>query len=330
MTGRIVRPRPLPWARVDPATGLSLLFRPLPKNGSRPKLNVVYRHGDELELRFSAANALGIPEQTLLLAILQLAGEAFLSYGSERVLDGSCEDDVAALLWSALFPRGAWAGAQSLYIATTWDELNLRTGNLPGGSANKARRQSLVWLCEVVVWERYLASGVTRQSYLVRWLTGDDRRIHLALNPRLAAGFFGQQHARVSMTERLRLRADLHRAVHAFLSTSIRPGHQLHIRPQTLAARMWPDNHATAPASTIRRRHGELVRALNAMAALAQWGVSWSATGVATVLRREGQGASGTSPVPRTACDSDGCAVPAGQRVRRGDSQHFDISGLLR
>lgn len=280
-----VVPAPQTWARYAPATGLSTLFRPLRKNGVRPKLNVIHRHGDRLELRFSAANALGIPEQTLLLAILNIAGEVLLHHGACRVLDADCADGVGAVLWSALFPDGAWEGAQSLRIETSWLDLNRRTGNQPGGSANAARRQSLVWLCEVVVWEREFDTGQTRQSYLVRWLTGDDHRIHLALNPRLAASFLGSQYALVSMTERLQLRSDLAMAVHAFVSTAVRQGHQLHIRPQTLAARLWPDSDSRATAGTMRRRIGAVVRALGAIGQLPGWRVGWDAAGVATVHR---------------------------------------------
>lgn len=318
------------WARYDPAIGLSLLFRPLPKTQDRPKLNVVYLQAGRLELRFSAREALGMPEQTLLLAILELAGEKFLRSGGEQVLNGSCIEGIGAMLWSELFPDGPWEGAQTLRFDTTWEELNGCTGNAQGGSANETRRRSLVRLCEVAVWEKCLVTGSTRQSYLVRWLTGDDRRIHLALNPRLTAGFFLEQYATVSMAERLQLRADLPMAIHAFFSTTIRPGHQLHIRPETLAARMWPDNHVSAPAGTIRRRFGDVVRGINAVGGLPKWTVSWAAAGVATIVRHDGQ----------SSRERPAAAVPSIQLAKHAQTltgasssdialSSYDVSGLM-
>lgn len=325
------RTNPPRWARYDLAIGLSLLFRPLPKTKHRPKLHVVYLQSGGLELRFSAREALGMPEQTLLLAVLELAGEKFFRSGDEQVLNGACVDGIGVMLWSDLFPDGPWEGAQTLRLDTSWEELNHRTGNSQGGSANETRRQSLVRLCEVVVWEKCLERGTVRQSYLVRWLTGDDRRIHLALNPRLAAGFFQAQYATVSMAERLQLRADLPMAIHAFLSTTIRPGHQLHIRPETLATRMWPDNHASAPAGTIRRRYGDLVRGINAVGGLPKWSVSWGATGVATIVRHDGQPIRAVPTAPAAPIRlANHAPTPGGPSKGVGDPSCYDISGLMR
>lgn len=324
------RPTSPRWVRYDIPTALSRLFTPLPKSRQRPRLNIVYQQEGRLELRFSAREALGVPEQTLVLAILELAGERFFRFGDDQVLNQTSVDHVGAMLWSDLFPDGPWEGAQTLRVDTSLEELNLRTGNTKGGSANEVRRQSLVRLCEVVVWEKCLLSGTVHQSYLVRWLTGDDRRIHLALNPRLAAGFFQGQYAKVSLAERLQLPSDLAMAVHAFLSTTTRPSHQSFIRPKTLAARMWPDTHDSAPAGTVRRRDGELVRALEAVGRLPSWTVFWGSKGVATINRRiESQSRDrSTSTASTTSAGHHPCALP-GVHAKEDGIAPYDISGLL-
>ena len=63
-----------PPVRYYQPAGLSLLFTPLPKGAQRPVLDLAYDLGPEHKLRFSAREALGVPEQTLLLALLGLAG----------------------------------------------------------------------------------------------------------------------------------------------------------------------------------------------------------------------------------------------------------------
>lgn len=56
------------FVRLSQPVGLSKLFRPLPKaKGPRPALNETYEYGDDLVLKFSAREALGVPimEQTV-------------------------------------------------------------------------------------------------------------------------------------------------------------------------------------------------------------------------------------------------------------------------
>lgn len=270
MTAGVASSRPV---RYYPPAGLSLLFRPLPKR-KRPPLDVKYAIGESHVLRFSAREALGIPEQTLLLAILELAGEQYADMGSAILLREADGREVPGTLWAKLYPSGAAGEHLTLMVETTWEELNHRCGTNTGGSAVAMRKENMRRLCEVVVWEEELQRRVSQQSFLVVWLIADDRRIHLAVNHRLASVFFvGERYAQVLMSERLKLKGDLPMHIHAFLSTCMSPGHQLVLGLPKLAARVWPLNHDTAPEGTIRRRKSELLRALLAIGRLPNWKV---------------------------------------------------------
>lgn len=261
--------------RYHPPVGLSQLFRPLPKSEARPRLEVEYQVGNGRILRFSAREALGVPEQTLLLVILELAGMQYVDMGQAALLREADTEQISSRLWSSLYPHGGAGSRSTVMVQTTWEELNRRCGSGNGGSAIQTRKECLRRLCEVVVWEEVSRRRVSYQSFLMVWLMGDDRRIHLALNHRLAAVFLGEQYAKVALHERLLLGRDLPKFLHAFFCTCIRPGHQLKLGLTTLAARAWPVGHDTAPKGTVRRRQSELVLAVKAIARLPGWKIDW-------------------------------------------------------
>lgn len=264
--------------RYLPAAGLSTLFRPLAKGAKRPVLNVGYQMSNGGTLHFSAREALGVPEQTLLLAILQLAGEEYANLGRAATVDADDCRELPSRLWSEMYP---WCPhddrskmPSTVMVRTTWKTLNQRCGSKSdGGSITAMRRACLQRLCEVVVWEEEQGRRRTRQSFLMVWVEGNDRHVHLALNHRLASVFFDGQYAKLWMQERLQLPSDIAMLVHAFLSTCIRPGKRLSIGVDTLARRFWPMDHATAPEGTRRRRRVELCRALMAIGRLGHWTV---------------------------------------------------------
>lgn len=259
--------------RYLPAAGLSTLFRPLAKGPQRPVLNVGYEMSSGGTLHFSAREALGVPEQTLLLAILQLAGEQYADLGQAATVGAHDSRELPSRLWLEMYPDGGLSLPATVMICTTWKALNERCGSGDGGSITAMRRACLQRLCEVVVWEEEQGRRRTRQSFLMVWLEGDDRHVHLALNHRLASVFFDGQYAKLWMQERLRLPSDLAMLVHAFLSTCIRPGHKLSIGIARLAARVWPLDHESAPVITQRRRRAALRQALQAIGRLGHWTV---------------------------------------------------------
>ena len=269
--------------------GLSTLFRPLPKvkGGTRPPLDVTYQasNGGPV-LRFSAKAALGIPEQTLLLVLLELAQERFVDLLSEAVVSANTENEIGRTLWSQLHQGWRNDGEQTLMLATTWYDLNRRCGSQTGGTTQSMREQQLERLCEVIVWEHAGdAKKTRRQSYLVAWLIGDDERIHLALNCRLASAILGQPYSQVSIVERLSLQSDVQMALHAFLSTTIAVGKTLKIGVERLIERLWPSGADTVHSSTHRSRRGDVKAGLDAVGRLAGWSVQWERNDLAAVSR---------------------------------------------
>ena len=108
-----------PPVRYYQPAGLSVLFTPLPKGGPRPVLDLSYDLGPEHKLRFSAREALGVPEQTLLLALLGLAGEQYADRGDDAVVTAADERTVAGRLWSSLYPDGGLGMPQTVMVRTT-------------------------------------------------------------------------------------------------------------------------------------------------------------------------------------------------------------------
>lgn len=227
-------------------------------------------------------------EQTLLLVLVELAQEQYAEYPDEVVLDSCTQSELGRTLWRTLHKGARGASGETLSFSTTWYELSRRCGLQTGGPNQHQRQEQLKRLCEVTVWESQGGSNEktrTRQAFLVAWLLGDDERVHLALNCRLASALLGQPYAQVSMTERLALSRDVAKAVHAFLSTTLRHGNMLKITVEKLMERLWPGDGRTVPAVTVRRRRKDVRDALNAIGTLDEWAINWERADLAEVKR---------------------------------------------
>lgn len=266
--------------RYHPPIGLSTLFRPLPKRGERQTLNVEYAiPSEKTVLRFSARCALGIPEQTLLLVLLELAEVRYLADPEGCRVDARSQVPLGKALWVTLH-GGRRTEGQTLFLSTSWYALNRMIGAPNGGSNIAQRKAQLQRLCEVVVWERVeTAEGrwVERQSYLVSWTIGDDQTVHLMLNQLLASALLGGQYARVSLAERFALSSDIAMALHAFLSTTVRHGHGLDLGVDTAVQRLWPGD-IRCPNGTTRGRRKEVRAALEEIGRLDGWSVTFRAS----------------------------------------------------
>lgn len=268
--------------------GLCQLFRPLAKDSKpRPVLNEQFEYAG-VTLRFSAREAMGAPEQTLLLALLEIAQEQHRRRPAEHMLDETDRSEVGALLWSGLHAGTAAPlvdAPSTLKLHCSWSELHRRCGGRSvGGQVTESRRQSLMRLCEVTVWERVESTHRVRSCRLVSWLLGDDQRVHVALNHRLAAALLAPSYAQVLLSERLCLPSQTAMLVHAFLSTCLGVGKTMSIGHETLVARLWPSGSGLTPASTQRRRLSDVRAALRAIGRLGRWRVESDATG-ASVTR---------------------------------------------
>jgi hypothetical protein len=138
----------------------------------------------------------------------------------------------------------------------------------------QVRQEHLRRLCNVQVWE-YVGTqrAPRRQSKLLSWILGDDERVHIGLNRRLVEALLGTPYAQVSMSERLALRSDTARVLHAALSALVRPGKKMKVHIETLCSRLWPDWADTINDATRRRRRLDVENALIAIDRLPHWRV---------------------------------------------------------
>ena len=315
-----------------PPVGLSTLFRPLPKleGGLRPPLDVTYQPlSGGTVLRFSAKAALGIPEQTLLLVLLELAKEQLEALATDAIVDCKSTSYMGRELWTKLYKGGGGGGESSLKLVTTWYELNRRYGSQTGGSSRATREEQLERLCEVTVWQHDADNKNTkRQSFLVVLLVGDDERIHLALNSRLASALLGQPYAQVSLSERLALRRDIPMALHAFLSTTLSQGHSLNIGVDKLVERLWPGSAEVAPAGTHSRRRNDVREGLEELGRLENWTVQWERADLTKVTRLSAGLRDMTSLIAKRSRAFPEEALPKITSKNNG-LRTFDASGLF-
>lgn len=258
------------------------LFRPLAKSGGpRPALNVVHElavdelGGERLTLRLEAREALGAGEQTTMLALLAIADRCLRSKSGVARLNAEAVDRVGQHLWSGLGATGdeAFAG-ETLRFSTSWRAICQASGAAGGGSEVLVRQEHLRRLCNVQVWE-YVGTqrAPRRQSKLLSWILADDERVHVALDHRLVGALLGTPYAQVSMSERLTLRSDTARVLHAALSALVRPGQKLQVHLETLCSRLWPDWIDDINGATRRRRRLDVEKALGAIDRLPHWRV---------------------------------------------------------
>ena len=277
--------------RYSPPFALSILFRLLDKRRPRGKLDVVYeptKGTNGLRLRFRGPDALGIEEQTLLLALLEIAADCVAHDRRSCLLDATSTNLVGQALWSELHSVLPLAGTQTVFFQTTWADLAARCGLSHGGSVHRMVQQQLERLCATSVWAYDAAGGpALEQASLVAWHRGSKRGVSLALNHRLASAILGVPYATVSLAERNCLRTAPAKAIHAFLSAAVWQGHHTNIGVDTLAKRLWPDE---AEGSTLRTRQSAVKSALYALGRLPAWEAKFLTPALAQVSRRVGCG----------------------------------------
>lgn len=315
--------------RYHPQTGLSKLFRLLPKASTRRVLDVHYALHDGAVLRFSAREALGVAEQSMLLVLLEIAQEQMHALGNDVLLDAGVRWSVGAELWHSMYGSGAPADCRTVVIRTSWAEVNRQLGRGNGGAIIKSRRETLRRLCEVVVWEEDAKGRKTEQSYLVALLLGLDHRLYIALNHRLASSLLGSRYVQISLDERFALRGDLPKALHAFLSTAIKPGASLEVGLRTLASRLWDVDDANVESSIIQRRLRDMKRALQAIGRLQGWDVQYRAH--KAFVRRHDQVRREMTPMRRIASPNASERVGDEDKLSLSDKDltRIDVSGLF-
>ncbi|CAG9179216.1 replication protein C, IncQ-type [Cupriavidus pinatubonensis] len=264
MSAANVRPR---IVRYDPMLPSAGLFRSV-GNHARPKLDVECEFNGVI-WRLRGPDLLGVPEQTLLLVLMELA--------SEQCRPGKASEPEVPELHEALRMSGFAAPlgeasepvANLAVLSVSYRELNRRCGRLDDGGASATQiRKELERLCEVTVWAK-MPDGRQLSSRLLHWRRGDRQGVEVVLNWRLTEILVGRQFSPVSLTERLQLSSDIARALHCVLSVRIRPGGAQSFHLETLASYVWAED--AVAASTVRRRRQLLRDALQEIDSLGGW-----------------------------------------------------------
>lgn len=239
--------------RYDPALGLAGLFRPLQARQQRPRC-CVKQQFNGFEFEWVAPGAPGIPEQTLLLALMALAAP-----GTQRLAVQPISP-VGRQLRVALAADGELFQGDAASIHTSLCELARLCGYADcGGTTLEQVRQMLRRLAEVTVWIR--TPDYEASSRLLSVVITRAGRTRVALSARLALAAWGEgQYVAVNMAERLALRTQTAMALHAYLSSAIRTGRTHSFQWPRLERAVWGDN---ASGSKYRSRKAKLRAALD-------------------------------------------------------------------
>ncbi|MDR5819320.1 replication protein C, IncQ-type [Caballeronia sp. LZ043] len=267
--------------RYDPAFASAALFQPVFK-GFRPRLDVRFDFNG-IGWRWRGPEQLGIPEQTLLLVLLELAAE-------QKAVEPV---DETRQIESDLYQAGEVRRPRTARLTVSFYELCRRLGRGAGGSATEQRRAELKRLCEVTVWSK-TDDGTEFQSRLLNWEVGNGKGVTVVLNWRLTEVLFGGHFSVVCLDERLSLKSECARALHCALSLRIRAGMTMAFHIDKLAKYIWSDagvhttwsrrtehrpESETPAAIAARRRSRELKKAVTEMAGLSAWTVKLTTNG---------------------------------------------------
>jgi hypothetical protein len=241
--------------RYEPALALSGLFRPLQARQQQSRVSVTQQFKG-LTFEWVAATSPGIPEQTLLLALMFLARP-----GLQR-LSEQAKSPIGRQLRQSLMSEGEIFAGETASIHTSLSELSRLCGYAECGGANLEQiKQMLRRLAEITVWIR--SRNYEASSRLLSVVISSSGNTRVALNTHLACAAWGEaQYVKVCMNERLSLTSQPAMALHAFLSGVIKPGKEHSFTWTSLERAVWGGN---TEGSTYRSRKTKLACALTEM-----------------------------------------------------------------
>ena len=251
----------------DPALGMAGVFRPVQK-GERGKLDVTMQWAGT-SIRWRGPDVLSISDQSVLFAVLEVAGE-FLGESPGEAL-ATVDDE----LWDLLGHQQHLFRADSVQVTTTFSRLAALCRWRAGGTADKRVQDGLRRLTETTVWAKRTSDkgeAYEGSSRLLGWQLGDRKRVTLIVNWRLAQALQGSQYSRVSMQERFSLDTESAKALHALLSCKVGLGRAWDCGLEKLQVHIWGD---TATGAAFRKRRARMVEALRSINALFGWRVEF-------------------------------------------------------
>ncbi len=245
------------FALQEPALAIAPVFLVLKKT-ARAKLDVTRSFGDS-SVRWRGPDALGIPEQSVLLALLSIGGQQTYSIDPNSAIGNKAK----------LLNQLSCEGPQSdvAVVIAHWRKIEIAAGYSAHSGTNITNiKLAVKRLAETTVWE--CRDGIEYQSRLLSWIRGNDNGVIIALNRRATDAIYGKQFIKISLCERNALPDESTKALHAYLSGSMRAGTTRRLTVSKLQAHIWSGE---ATGSTHRSRDEKLRAALLAIGRLPAW-----------------------------------------------------------
>jgi len=253
MSGEI----PFGFAIQEPALAIAPVFLVLQKM-ARAKLDVTRKFGNS-SLQWRGPDALGIPEQSVLLALLSIAGQQAFA------LDPNTIVGPRAKLLKQLSCEGP--KSELTVLIAPWRKIEIASGYRSHGGNNITNiKMAVKRLAETTVWECH--EGIEYESRLLSWIRGNDNGVIIALNRRATDAIYGKQFIKISLDERNILPDEPAKALHAYLSGYMRAGSSRRIQISSLQPHIWS---GAVTGSTYRSRNEKLRAALLAIDLLPAW-----------------------------------------------------------
>ena len=247
------------YALQEPATAIAPVFLVLPKH-DRGKLDVNFQFGGAL-LNWRGPDALGIPEQSVLLVLMSAAKQ------QPYRLSASSTTREATTLRARLGETAAQADTALVIVKLSWSRLAAAVGYKSDGGKNLVLvRKAVKRLSETTIWEK--RGEKTYSSRVLAWLEGDDDGVTIVLNRRATDTLCGGQFVKISLIERFSLPDDRSKALHAWLSGHLRQASSRVYTVSTLQAHVW---EGSSSGSTMRSRICKLRSALQSINKLPGW-----------------------------------------------------------
>lgn len=266
------------FARTDRATATASLFRPITR-GRRPIGLKVFADYDETKLTFTSYEWLDSRDQTILLALIGMAGIESVNITSEA------SGEIGQKLWAGLNPLNSALGDYGAVVETTLYKL-LQASGMPDDTKTYTRVKEIIYRLSQVNC-RAQSEGWEWSMRFLSYAFHDDGTLVVALNARFAQALAqGSTYARINLEERRQLDGDIAQLVHSWLNATVRAGNTFRIGIDKLVIRIWgveAQNDATK-----RKRRTLVTGALEEIQRLKGWNVAVSGRGIeamATIKR---------------------------------------------
>lgn len=263
------------YTLLDPALAAASLFRAFPSKQKRPVgLTVEHKH-DNTHFLFTCYEWLDVRDQSILLAIVGLAG--FVN----DLLSAEDDSPIARQLWSELHPLHDALGGRATTLTTTCYKL-LMAANLNTSKDDYLRlKDSLYRLSQVGC--RARRDGFDWSMRLLSVVTAPNGDVLIALNSRFVQALFDGQYVKICLRERRKLDGDPAKLLHAWLSATVREDRECYWTGlDTVSQRVW--GPVSLISSTQRTRRAKIREALGEIGQIG-WHLKFRGEGLRSQFR---------------------------------------------